>query len=160
ALAQLAREAVVQAVKAGFLRVAQVEVGEGPPHRHGRVAHQWLADAAEPAHEAREREAWHAVGEQEVQVFAERQAAQLALHEAGWGGVVLSRGFHRWVIRGPYKFGNTTTPSTPCPFCRLLCSPVRCCWSGPTCTGGCSCRAPSTVRSRAIRAWPSGWRAG
>jgi hypothetical protein len=71
---EFAGEAVVQAVERGLARFAQVEVGKGLPDRHRRVAHPGLAEAAPPAHEARERDARHAVGQQEVQVFVQRQA--------------------------------------------------------------------------------------
>jgi len=82
---QLADEAVVQARRnVGFAGFAQVQVGKGFPDRHGQVAHPGVADAAPAAHEAGERDARHAVGEQKVQVFVERQTLQGVL-ESGAG---------------------------------------------------------------------------
>ncbi|MCR5864456.1 hypothetical protein [Aquincola sp. J276] len=82
--AQLAGEAVVQAGKALLLGIAQVEVGEQPPHRDRQPRQQRAAQLAEAAHPARERDARDAVGEQEVQVFLLQQAAP----GAGFHGAV------------------------------------------------------------------------
>ncbi|EWS62277.1 hypothetical protein Y695_04496 [Hydrogenophaga sp. T4] len=71
---EFADEAVVQAVKVRLSGFAQIEVGKSFPDRHRRVTHPGVADAAPPAHEARERDARHAVGQQEIQVFVQRQA--------------------------------------------------------------------------------------
>ena len=53
-----------------------VEVGEETPHRDRQIAHKRLADLAEPAHEARQRDARYAVGEQEVQLLLLQQSVE------------------------------------------------------------------------------------
>ena len=59
--------------KRACLGVAQVEVGEQPPHRDRQPRQPRAADAAEPAHRMRQRDARHAVGQQEVQVLVLQQ---------------------------------------------------------------------------------------
>jgi len=80
---QRAGEAVVQAAETGVPRVAEVEVGEELPHRDRHVAHQRLLDAAEPAEEARRRDARDAIREQEVQVLVQRECAHHAPYGTG-----------------------------------------------------------------------------
>ena len=63
-------------VKCVFLRLAQVEIGEQPPHADRQVAHQRLLDLAEPAHESRQQAARNAVGEQEIDVLLLRVHSQ------------------------------------------------------------------------------------
>ena len=74
ALLELADEAVVHAGEAGFLRLAEIEVGEHLPDSEGQIAHQWLLDLAEPADETSQGLSRYAVGEQEVQVFLHDEA--------------------------------------------------------------------------------------
>jgi hypothetical protein len=59
----------MQAVKLGVLGVAQIQVTEQAPNRHGQLDDPRVSDLAPPAHESGQGDAWDAVGEQEVQVF-------------------------------------------------------------------------------------------
>jgi hypothetical protein len=59
----------MQAVKLRVLGVAQVQVTEQAPNRHGRLDHPRVSDLAPPAHESGQGDARDAVGEQEIQVF-------------------------------------------------------------------------------------------
>ena len=67
AVLQRAGEAIVQAAKAGLLRIAQVEIGEELPDEHRDIAHQRLLDPAEPAHESGQGASGDTIGQQEVQ---------------------------------------------------------------------------------------------
>jgi hypothetical protein len=73
---QIARETVVQAVEALLAGLAQVQIGEQAPHCDRGARQPGAADAAEAAHESREQDAWHPVGEQEVEVFLLKESAQ------------------------------------------------------------------------------------
>ncbi len=75
---QLADEAVVQAGEVRFLRLVQAQVGEQPPDRDRKVAHQRLLDPAEPAHEAGQQLARNAVGEQEIEVLLLQRSRRTA----------------------------------------------------------------------------------
>ena len=66
---QLAGEAGMQALELALLGLGEIEIGEQLPQRDGGVLHQRILDLGEPAHEAGQRGARHAVGEQEVEVF-------------------------------------------------------------------------------------------
>jgi hypothetical protein len=59
----------VQAVKFLMLGIAQIQITEHAPNRHGRFDDPWMADLAPPTHEPGQGDAWNAVGQQEVQVF-------------------------------------------------------------------------------------------
>ena len=73
---QFPGEAVMQAGKAGLLRIAEIDIGEQPPHRHRGRPHHRVLDAREPAHESGELDARDAVGEQEVEVFVRGDTGQ------------------------------------------------------------------------------------
>jgi hypothetical protein len=90
-----AREAGLQAVEVLCLGLRQVEVGEQPPDGDRQPGQPRAADAADAAHQARQCLTRHAVGEQEVQVLLQQQAAVPGQRPRGrrahW------RGFHRLV---------------------------------------------------------------
>jgi hypothetical protein len=71
---QLAHKAVVQALEALLPGLAQVQLGEQPPHADGQARQQRAADLAEPAHRMGHRQARNPVGQQEVQIFLLQQA--------------------------------------------------------------------------------------
>ncbi|MEY9359066.1 hypothetical protein ABH994_001787 [Bradyrhizobium yuanmingense] len=66
---QLPGEAVVQTPELRLARLRQIEVGEQLPQRDREVPHQGILDLGEPAHEAGQRRAGDAVGQQEVEIF-------------------------------------------------------------------------------------------
>jgi hypothetical protein len=68
----------VQASEFGFFRFRQIEFGKHPPARDRSIAHQWILDLAEPAHEPRQGRSRNAVGQQEVQVLLLRQGGDQA----------------------------------------------------------------------------------
>ena len=80
---QFADEAVMHAVELGLAGFAQVQVAEQLPDPQRQIAHQWLADLAEPTHEAGEGDARNAIGQQEVQVLLLQDAVtpELQIHE-------------------------------------------------------------------------------
>jgi hypothetical protein len=59
----------VQALKLRVLCVAQIQITEQAPNRHGRLDHPRVSDLTPPAHEPGQGDARNAVGEQEIQVF-------------------------------------------------------------------------------------------
>jgi len=71
--AQRAREALAHAPEGALRGGVQLQVAEQAPHRDRRTADQRMLDAAEPAHEAGERDAGDAVGQQEVQILLHQQ---------------------------------------------------------------------------------------
>ena len=80
AILQPPREAVVQTPEPGLSRLAQIEVGEQPPQGDAGGAQPGLLDAADPPHELRRPAARNAVGEQEIEVFLLREAADHGAH--------------------------------------------------------------------------------
>jgi len=66
---EFTREAVVNAVKTGFLGVPEIQVAEHSPYAQRDVADQWLLHLTEPTHEAREEPTRDAIGQQKIKVL-------------------------------------------------------------------------------------------
>jgi hypothetical protein len=73
---QLPDEKIVQARPLGFPRLVKIELREAPPDGDREIAHPRLLDAAEPAHEARERDARDAIGDEEIHVLTQPERLQ------------------------------------------------------------------------------------
>ena len=134
---QLAHEAVVQAARsascwASLRRGRRTRATTAIESR----ASQRLLDAAEPAHEARERQARNAVGEQEVQVALR---ASLRTPSGNARSVYIVVRAWSWTSRLLlYGLGAGRRGAGAARRCKRA-------WS---------CRGPSTPRSPATRAWP------
>ena len=70
---QFANKAIVQTGELRLARFTHIQPGKEPPYRNRRIAHQRLLDLAEPAHEACQRVARQAIGEQKIQLFVLQQ---------------------------------------------------------------------------------------
>jgi len=69
ALLKFADEAIVQAAELCFLGFLQIEIREEPPQADRYVAHQWMLDLAEPAHELGHQAPRDPVRQQEIDVL-------------------------------------------------------------------------------------------
>src|SRR5262249_20447794 len=105
AVAQLAREAVVQAGELRLLRVGEVEVGgEDAPVGVREAVVAADLDPAPPAHETRREPPRNAIGHEEVQVLVEEDA-----RERGEAGSDRHPGLVDSCISGGTPLGSTTT---------------------------------------------------
>ena len=73
---ELANEAVVQAVERRLGRLVEIGIGEQAPEPDRKIAHQRLADLADPADELRRQAARNAIRQQEVELFLLAEAGQ------------------------------------------------------------------------------------